>query len=229
MFSVRTAVVFAAPPGKPATPGGPVPFAWQIMTYLDEQSKPLFHFTKRVIRRYPSGMGTGCYHITDWIPETVQPSLKLFERAGLRGLANVEYKLDERDGQYKLIECKARFTAANCLVAASGFGLAEFVYNRIVGLPQKHLVKYRTGLRLWDPARDLSAYLERRRMGELTLFRWLASSASQRCYAGTDSFSSRSTNGTGRAQSCSSKRYSFSRRPTKTTCLTSNRVWPASG
>jgi predicted ATP-grasp superfamily ATP-dependent carboligase len=144
-------------------------------TYLDEHSKPLFHFTKRVIRRYPSGMGTGCYHITDWIPEIVQPSLKLFEQAGLRGLANVEYKLDERDGQYKLIECNARFTAANCLVAASGFGLAEFVYNRIVGLPQKHLVKYRTGLRLWDPARDLSAYLERRRTGEITLFRWLAS------------------------------------------------------
>ena len=144
-------------------------------TYLDEQSKPLFHFTKRVIRRYPSGMGTGCYHVTDWIPEIVYPSLKLFEHAGLRGLANIEFKLDERDGQYKLIECNARFTAANCLVASSGFGLAEFVYNRIVGLPQKHLVKFRTGVRLWDPARDFSAYLERRRLGELSLIRWLAS------------------------------------------------------
>jgi predicted ATP-grasp superfamily ATP-dependent carboligase len=144
-------------------------------TYLDEQGKPLFHFTKRVIRRFPSGMGTGCYHITDWIPEIVQPSLKLFEQAGLRGLANIEFKLDERDGQYKLIECNARFTAANSLVAASGFGLAEFVYNRILGLPQKHLVKFKTGMRLLDPARDLSAYLELRRMGQLSLLGWIRS------------------------------------------------------
>ena len=105
-------------------------------TYLDEAHQPLFHYTKRVIRRNPPGMGGGCYHVTDWIPELCDPSLRLIQEAGLRGLANVEFKRDPRDGQLKLIECNARFSASLCLSRRSGFDLARFVYNRVVGLPQ---------------------------------------------------------------------------------------------
>lgn len=34
--AVRAASVFAAPPGTPASPGAPAPFAWQILTYVDD-------------------------------------------------------------------------------------------------------------------------------------------------------------------------------------------------
>ncbi|WP_406693556.1 hypothetical protein V5E97_21205 [Singulisphaera sp. Ch08] len=144
-------------------------------TYLDEQGQPLFHFTKRIIRRFPVGMGTACYHITDWNPEVAKLALKLCGQVGLRGLANVEFKRDPRDGQLKLIECNARFTASNCLVAGSGFDLASFVYNRIVGRPQQPLEKYHQGMRLWDPIRDFEAFLELRRRGELSFLGWLRS------------------------------------------------------
>jgi D-aspartate ligase len=144
-------------------------------TYLDEHGQPLFHFTKRILRRFPVGMGTACYHITDWNPEVADLALKLCARVGLRGLANVEFKRDKRDGQLKLIECNARFTASNCLVARSGFDLALFVYNRIVGRPQRPLESYREGMRLWDPIRDFEAFLELRRRGELSFVGWLRS------------------------------------------------------
>jgi predicted ATP-grasp superfamily ATP-dependent carboligase len=144
-------------------------------TYLDEAHAPLFHFTKRVIRRLPAGMGAACYAITDWIPELIQPALALFRQAGLRGLANVEFKRDPRDGGYKLMECNARFVASNCLVASSGFDLAAFCYNRILDRPQPALVNYRRGLRLWDAPRDLLALRERRRTGQITIGRWLRS------------------------------------------------------
>ena len=49
--------------------------------------------------------------------------LALFGHAGLRGVANVEFKRDPRDGRLKLIECNARFTAANGLLTASGIDL----------------------------------------------------------------------------------------------------------
>jgi hypothetical protein len=57
-------------------------------------------------------MGNACYHLTDWNPEVGDLSLKLFQWVGLRGLANAEFKRDERDGKLKLIECNARFTAS---------------------------------------------------------------------------------------------------------------------
>jgi predicted ATP-grasp superfamily ATP-dependent carboligase len=144
-------------------------------TYIDDTGEHLFHFTKRIIRRYPFGMGAACYHITDWNPELIAPARALFRQAGLRGLANVEFKRDPRDGQLKLIECNARFTASNCLVAASGFDLAAFVYNRIVGRPQPPLEHYTVGLRLWDPIRDLASFQELRARGELSFGGWLAS------------------------------------------------------
>jgi predicted ATP-grasp superfamily ATP-dependent carboligase len=144
-------------------------------TYIDEEGVPLFHFTKRIIRRYPVGMGNGCYHVTDWNPEVRDLALALFRAAGIRGLANAEFKRDERDGRLKLIECNARFTAANCLVAQSGFDLAAFVFNRLVGLPQPPLETYARGMRLWDPIRDFQAFRALRRQGRLTFGSWVAS------------------------------------------------------
>lgn len=144
-------------------------------TYLDEEGNALFDFTKRIIRRYPINMGLASYHITDRVEHVREPSLKLFRQVGLQGLANAEFKFDERDGQLKLMECNARFTAGNSLVARAGFDLGNFVYNRIVGIPQPPLTDFRTGLRLWDPLRDWCAFLELRKRGELTFPQWLAS------------------------------------------------------
>ncbi|MFH1268978.1 MAG: carboxylate--amine ligase [Planctomycetota bacterium] len=144
-------------------------------TYLDENSDPLFDFTKRIIRRYPRVMGAGCSHVTDWNPEVRDLALRLFRQAGLRGLANAEFKRDERDGQLKLIECNARFTAANCLLARSGLDLANFVYDRIVGNEHPPFGLYQEGRRLWYPAEDLCSFFDLRRRGELTSLEWLRS------------------------------------------------------
>lgn len=144
-------------------------------TYLDQSGEPQFDFTKRIIRRNPPNMGLGCYHVTDRNPAVRELALQLFQAVGLRGLANAEFKRDERDGQLKLIECNARFTEANGLVAQSGFDLARFVYNRITNLPQQPLKTYRTGLRLWYPLDDFRSFLTLRRQGQLTTTQWLAS------------------------------------------------------
>jgi D-aspartate ligase len=144
-------------------------------TYVDDGGDALIDFTKRVIRRYPAGIGAACYHITDWVPEIVGPSRALLRQSGLRGLANIEFKRDDRDGKYKLIECNGRFAGSNCLVTAAGCNLAAVVYNRIVGRPHEVPSRFKMGLRLWDPMRDFYAFRERRRTGVLTTMRWLAS------------------------------------------------------
>jgi len=142
--------------------------------YLDEHGEPLFHFTKRIIRRYPVGMGTASYHVTDWIPEIVPLGIKLFRQAGVRGLANVEFKFDSRDNTYKLIECNARFNASNCLASASGFNFSQFVYNRAAARAVQPLQTYQSGIHLLDPVRDFLAFRELRAAGQITLWQWLA-------------------------------------------------------
>jgi D-aspartate ligase len=154
---------------------GPDDLLCSYYTYLDEGGEPQFHFTKRIIRRYPEREGFGCYHVTDWNPEVRDLGLQLFRQAGLRGVANVEFKRDPRDGQLKLIECNARFTAANGLLTASGIDLGAFVYRRLAGLPQPAISDgaYKKGLHLWYPLDDCLAFLDLRREGRLDLAAWL--------------------------------------------------------
>ena len=144
-------------------------------TYMDENGTPLFHFTKRVIRRYPENMGPACYHVTDWNPEVRDMGLKFFRHVRLRGLGNVEFKRDRRDGKLKIIECNARFTAANCLVKAAGLDLPLLTYNKLTGRPLPPVDSYRSGLTLWLPVADFLAFKELRQQGKITWLGWLRS------------------------------------------------------
>ncbi|QDU75748.1 D-aspartate ligase [Bremerella volcania] len=144
-------------------------------TYIDEDGKHLFQFTKRIIRRFPPEMGVACRHVTAHIPELVEPATKLFAEAGLRGLANVEFKQDPRDGVLKLIECNARITAANILLDRCGYDLASFLYQRVVQGELPQFGDYPDEAYLWNPVDDLRAFLQLRIRGELSFWEWIRS------------------------------------------------------
>jgi D-aspartate ligase len=156
---------------------GPDDRLCSYFTYIDEGGSPQFDFTKRVIRRHPENQGLACYHVTDWIPEVADLGRRLLTHVGLQGLGNVEFKRDVRDGQLKVIEINARFTAANPLLVASGYDLGLYVYNRLIGRAQPSLMgkPYPAGLHMWYPANDAKAFLELRREGRLTFPRWVGS------------------------------------------------------
>lgn len=144
-------------------------------TYMDSGGEPLFHFTKRKLRQFPPHFGLGSYHETTWDPEVAELGLRFFRGIGLRGVGNVEFKRDARDGSLKLIECNHRFTAASEQVRRAGIDIPLLAYNRVVGRPDPPLGHYRTGERLWLPAADLRAFLALRREGEETTLGYLRS------------------------------------------------------
>ena len=86
---------------------GPDTLLSSYYTHIDKDGKKLFEFTKRVLRRSPPNFGSGSYHITEWLPETAEMGERFFRGFGFTGLGNVEFKLDRRDNQLKIIECNA--------------------------------------------------------------------------------------------------------------------------
>jgi D-aspartate ligase len=142
-------------------------------TYLDERGEPLLHFTKRKLRQHPTHFGLGSYHLTEWNPEVAELGLAFARAAGLRGLVNVEFKRDARDGRLKLIECNPRFTEVNEQVRAAGIDLALVAYNRLLNRPLPPLDSFRDHLGLWFPVDDLRALRAYRREDELTTRAWL--------------------------------------------------------
>jgi predicted ATP-grasp superfamily ATP-dependent carboligase len=142
-------------------------------TYIDETGAPLFHFTKRLLRRHPENEGGATYHITDWSPEVAEAGLRLFRSVGLRGLGNIEFKRDPRDGRLQLIEVNARFTNGNAAVMLSGIDLALLTYAQLAKLPFAPPRSYRRGVVLWDPIPDFLAFRKLHARGEITLTQWL--------------------------------------------------------
>jgi len=153
-------------------PGGDDRFC-SYYTYLDEEGEPLLHFTKRKPRQFPIAFGTGTYHVTKWQPDVAELGLRFFQGVGLRGLGNVEFKRDERDGQLKLIECNPRFTMANGLARLAGIDFALLAYNRLVGRGLPPLESFRDDVSLWFPREDLRALRAYRASGELSTTEWL--------------------------------------------------------
>jgi predicted ATP-grasp superfamily ATP-dependent carboligase len=156
---------------------GPDDLLSSYYTYVSEDGQHLFHFTKRVLRRYPVNRGNACYHITEWLPETAKAGRKFFDAIGLRGLGNVEFKLDLRDGKLKLIEVNARFTAAHQLLVSAGAPIDLVVYCDLTRQPAPVIEGYAQRLRFWYPLRDFLAFLDLRKQGTLTFFNWLKSIA----------------------------------------------------
>jgi predicted ATP-grasp superfamily ATP-dependent carboligase len=156
---------------------GPDDLLCSYYSYFDESGSPLFHYTKRVIRRYPKNFGAGCYHIANRVPEAIEHGLRFFQGIGFLGLANVEFKTDPRDGRLKLIEVNARFTAAHELLVTCGIDTARIVYNRLAGNPVRIPHKIKANKRLWYPTADFAAFKALRREKEISLRQWLLSVA----------------------------------------------------
>jgi D-alanine-D-alanine ligase-like ATP-grasp enzyme len=140
--------------------------------YLDQDGESLVSFTKRKVRQFPPGFGIGTYHETTHDPQVALAGLRFFQAVGLRGLGNVEFKRDVRDGRLILIECNPRFTLSNELARMAGVDLVGLSYNRALGRPVPPIREYRVGLHLWDPARDIGALPAYRRQGELSTYAW---------------------------------------------------------
>jgi len=144
-------------------------------TYVDSNGESLFHFTKKVIRRSPPNEGMGSYHKTEWDEEIAALGLKFFKGINFRGLGNIEFKRDLRDGKLKVMECNVRFTQATELLIRSGMDISLVIYNHLVGIRVPLIDSYQQNLRLWFPVRDFSAYRQLKKRKEISFWEWVKS------------------------------------------------------
>ena len=146
-------------------------------TYRTTAGRRLFDFTKSVIRRWPVNSGNACMHKTGWDADTADAGRRFFDAVGLKGLGNIEFKRDTRDGKLKVIEVNARFTAAQELVRRAGYPIDLMIYCHLTGQPVPQVKPSRSPLYMWYPVRDFLGFLQLRRRGELSFGGWIRSIA----------------------------------------------------
>jgi predicted ATP-grasp superfamily ATP-dependent carboligase len=154
---------------------GPDDLLCSYYTYVDKNGNNLFHYTKRILRRFPVNRGNACYHITEWLPDTAELGRKFFDGIEFRGMGNIEFKRDTRDGKLKVIEVNARFTAAQELIVRSGAPIDLILYCHLTGQSLPEFKDYEQFLRYWYPFWDFMAFLDLWKHGELSFSGWVKS------------------------------------------------------
>jgi D-aspartate ligase len=104
---------------------------------------------RRKIRMEPPRLGNTSSAVTIPISEVAQPVAAIraiIEAIGYRGVLSAEFKLDARDGRYKILEVNARPYWYVAHAAAAGLDLAWMSYLDALDLPVPRISSYRTGV-----------------------------------------------------------------------------------
>lgn len=101
--------------------------------YVNDVSEPLAYFTARKLVQSPEDFGTGCLVESREIPGLLEITSSLWRVLEYQGMAEVEYKRDDRDGQFKLIEINTRHWDWHQLGRASGINLTWTAYCHLTG------------------------------------------------------------------------------------------------
>ena len=99
---------------------GPNKNHYSVHAYYSKEKELLVLCCSQRARQFPIDMGDGTYIVTVNNPELVALSRKFLEGMGYTGMGNVQFKYDDKDGQYKLIELNPRIGMANILITCAG-------------------------------------------------------------------------------------------------------------
>lgn len=142
-------------------------------------------FIRRELRDWPVDYGNGSYSTGVFDPEVESLGHEFLTRLGYRGLANIEFKRDARDGQLKLIEFNVRGASQLALAIDSGVDLPFVAYSDLIGGGGGNGREQpaREGVRWIDLGLDTLSGREHRRRGDLRLSSWVRDVLRARSFA----------------------------------------------
>ncbi|NQV26883.1 MAG: hypothetical protein HQ518_21245 [Rhodopirellula sp.] len=163
---------------------GPESNLWIGGFYLRQSDgEPGAVFSGRKLRQHPPGFGSASLADACRNDDVVRLSLSFLQKIGYRGVCGTEFKFDERDSQYKMVEVNPRQTLWFALIDAAGIPLNYYAYCDLAGLPLPGTGTLREGIKWILFEKDLMTSLGYIIKGQLGVFRWLGSFRNVRVHA----------------------------------------------
>jgi D-aspartate ligase len=155
---------------------------FSVTAYVSRSGECLGFRTKRKLRQLPLDAGNGTVQEICDQPEVSELGLKLLAVSGHRGTATVEFRRDQRNGQFVLIEINPRTSLAQELITRSGLDIPLLAYADAKAKPLPPTVSA-IPVRWIDFVSDFRAFRQLRRRGQITTWQWLGSIAGCRAFA----------------------------------------------
>lgn len=156
---------------------GTTDHSWMFNGYFDDQSEARVAFTGQKVRQFPWGTGATTLGVTRENPVVTEMTKTLMKGLGYRGLVDMNYRFDARDGQYKLLDVNVRLGSTfRLFVDKDGLDIVRAAYLDLTGQPVP-VSAMRTERRWLVEPFDVWAYRAYHRREGLTFSRWLRSVA----------------------------------------------------
>jgi predicted ATP-grasp superfamily ATP-dependent carboligase len=170
---------------------GPPTRHYFLEGFIDRTATLRACMATRRLRMFPPDFGDGSYGVSVR-REEVAPAIELVARflgaLRYRGLFDAEFKHDERDGLFKVLEINSRPFRYIGFAARCGVDLVGMAYRDALGLPVRPVTEYEVGRHYYYPYTDLVGGWRALRDGHLTPGAWARSwlGAYQPLFAGDD-------------------------------------------
>lgn len=162
---------------------GPNANHYKVCAYYSKESKLLALFSTKKTRQYPVDMGIGTYMTSGNYPELIALGRRFFEGIGYTGVGSIEFKKDDRDGQFKLIELNPRYWQQNIQATCAGVNFPYINYLDCIGEKVDPVLSFKENIRFLDAREDFLSYMVNRKRGDVSFFKWVKSILSANCFA----------------------------------------------
>lgn len=101
--------------------------------YLNQDSKVTHYMTCNKKRQYPINFGASVFTEQVHVPKLHEIGAPFLEAVGFKGFAEIEFKKDEKTGDFYLIEINVRTTNLNVLLEKVGINFPYIGYRELIG------------------------------------------------------------------------------------------------
>ncbi|MFC2008844.1 ATP-grasp domain-containing protein [Chloroflexota bacterium] len=122
-------------------------FTYDVDVLMNRNSEPRAVFVAKRLRTYPPLAGpTGCGQGVEY-PELADTAVRLLRKMGWCGPAEVEFRIDPRDGQPTLMEVNPRLWGSLYTAMVAGVDFPYLLYRMAMDGDVEPVLKYRTDRR----------------------------------------------------------------------------------
>lgn len=144
--------------------------------YFDENSDCLAAFTGHKIRQFPIHVGCASLGECNWNEDVARTTIRFMKEIGYRGILDIGYRLDPRDGRYKVLDINPRVGQAfRLFVAVNGMDVVRCLYMDLTGQRIADPIVPKEGRRWVIEDYDIISSFHYYREGTLKLREWIGS------------------------------------------------------
>lgn len=118
-----------------------------VSVVFNERNQMRSAFVHQKLRQYPSTGGASTYAVSVKFPKLVELTEALLKSLQWYGVANVEFKIDQRDNIPKLMEANPRLWGSLQLAISSGVNIPYMLYQLALEGDIKPIFDYKTGVK----------------------------------------------------------------------------------